>query len=284
MPKPRFIQINDLTFLVRSAGNPDDPLVMFLHGFPETSIMWSNLMEEAAAKGFYCLAPDMRGYTAGACPGSVKSYTIDKLQQDVIDIASAVKREKFHLVAHDWGAAIGWSVVNNNPKRIISYSALSVPHNSAFGKAYRIDKEQKKKSRYIGFFLLPFIPEWVLRSGDFSKFRKLWKRSSPEELEEYLTVFRRKGTIRGALNYYRANIGKGKGERIGKIKTPTLFIWGNRDLAISRAAAVENAPYMIGEYTFLEVDGGHWLIQSNYQEVREAILKHLLRHQDTGNQ
>ena len=232
-------------------------------------------MEEISGKGFYCLAPDMRGYSEGACPKGVKNYTIDKLRQDVIELANAEKKSKFHLIAHDWGAAVGWSLVYHNANRVISWSALSVPHNSAFGKAYRLDKEQKKKSRYIGFFLLPLIPEWVLRSGDFSRFRKLWKRSSPEELEDYLIAFRRKGTLRGALNYYRANIGKGKGEHLGKIETPTLFIWGNRDLAISRAAAEANMHYMKGAYTFLEVDGGHWLIQSNYSEVKEALLSHL---------
>ena len=171
------IQIADLSFQCRVAGSPKDELIIFLHGFPESAIMWSKVMEEIAALGFYCLAPDMRGYSAGACPKGVKEYTIDKLRQDIINIADAEKKEKFHLVAHDWGAAIGWSIVYHHAPRILSWSALSVPHNSSFGKAYRTDKEQKKKSRYIGFFLLPIIPELVLRSGDFSRFRRLWKRS-----------------------------------------------------------------------------------------------------------
>jgi len=131
-------------------------------------------------------------------------------------------------------------------------------------------------------FLLPWLPEYSLRKNDFEKFRKLWKHSGPEELEDYLRVFRNKSSLTAALNYYRANIGKGKNESIGKINTPTLFIWGNRDMAIGSFAAKGNHQYMTGEYRFLEINGGHWLIQSNYPEAEAAITEHLLKYRSTA--
>ena len=103
----------------------------------------------------------------------------------------------------------------------------------------------------------------------------LWKHSSKEEVENYLEIFQRKGALSASLNYYRANIGKGKGERIGEITIPTLFVWGNRDLAIGRTGPESTNKYVKGPYTFIEIDGGHWLIQSNYEEVKTAIVEHI---------
>lgn len=252
--------------------------MIFLHGFPETSIMWERLMEKLSSLGYYCIAPDMRGYSANACPKGVENYRVDELRDDVLNIANSLGVEKFHLVGHDWGAAIGWNIVYSAPERIWSWTALSVPHTRAFRKALKLDKEQKKKSRYIGWFLVPMIPELILRRGDLGKFRRLWRNSSPEELENYLSVFRRKESLTAALNYYRANIGKGKNTLIGPVEAPVLFIWGNRDLAIGAFAAKGNHEYMVGEYTYLEVDGGHWLMQTNYSEVEEAIVSHISKY------
>jgi pimeloyl-ACP methyl ester carboxylesterase len=272
------IKIGQLTFDCLIAGNKEHDLVIFLHGFPETAMMWSPLMEKVSSLGFYCLAPNMRGYSKDACPKGVKNYTVADISQDILDIAYAIGKDRFHLVGHDWGAIIGWNLTYNNPSTVISWSALSVPHTSAFLEAYKFNKEQQHKSRYIKWFILPIFPELWLRRKDFALFRRLWKHSSTEEVEYYLSVFRNKDSLTGALNYYRANIGRGKVERIGKISTPTLFIWGNRDLAISASAAENCVNFITGEYTFLPLDGGHWLIQSNYLPVSEAIETHLLKH------
>ncbi|MFY0605881.1 MAG: alpha/beta hydrolase [Cyclobacteriaceae bacterium] len=275
MTRPKKLKAGHFEFDYRISGEGNKEYVILLHGFPETSIMWVELMDHLASKGYCCIAPDMRGYSVGACPKGVKNYAMDKLTADILQIADALSIEKFHLIAHDWGAAIGWSLVDQNPERIISWTALSIPHSKAFAKAYKTDPIQKKKSKYIGLFLIPFLPEFQIRRNDFKGFRRLWKNSTPEEVEHYLSVFRRKSSLTAALNYYRANLRKGKVQPIGDIVTPTLFIWGNTDLAVGEVAARGCAKYMSGDYTFLEVDGGHWLIQTNYGKVRSAISEHL---------
>jgi len=272
------INIGKLTFDCRVAGDSINELVILLHGFPETSIMWVKLMNKLSLQGYYCIAPDMRGYSSKACPKGIANYTSGKLSQDIVNIADSLGRNKFHLIGHDWGAAIGWYVAHTYSNRIISWAGLSVPHPRAFGAAYKLNKEQRKKSRYIKWFLIPALPEILIRRNDFALFRLLWQRSSPEELENYLTVFKRRQCLTGALNYYRANIGKGKGENIGDIKTPTLFVWGNKDVAIGAFAAEGNHKYMKGDYTFLEVAGGHWLIQTNYSEIETAIIEHVSKY------
>lgn len=274
MPESRQITIRSLTFNYLESGHPEDPLVMLLHGFPESSFMWRRLMDDLAIIEFHCIAPDLRGYSPMACPKGREHYVLKKLGQDVMDIASTFGKP-FHLIAHDWGAAIGWHLAFHFKESILSYSALSVPHNSAFGKAYRLDKAQRKKSRYILGTLIPWLPEIYLRLTDFSIFRKLWADMDQEELDHNLKIFRLKKCLTASFNYYRANINRSKAGKIGKIKVPTLFIWGNTDLAITRTAAELNRNYMIGYYRFLEINSGHWLIQTKYEEVKEAIFHHM---------
>ena len=278
MIKQKKIGVGPFEFDCRISGDERNEPVFLLHGFPETSAMWTNLMESLSREGYFCIAPDLRGYSKDACPKGVNNYTVDKLSSDILNIADALGIAEFHLVAHDWVAAIGWYLVFNDPNRVISWTALSVPHTKAFAKAYRTDPVQKKKSRYIGFFLLPLIPEIRIRMNDFKGFRRLWKNSTEEEIEQYLTVFRRRPCLTGALNYYRANLKKGKRKPVGEIETPTLFIWGKKDLAIGEAAAKGTDQYMKGEYTFLELEGGHWLIQTNFEQVESAIIDHLSKH------
>ena len=73
------INVGNLQFRCRTVGERQEEAIIFLHGFPETSIMWSGLMQDFAAQGYYCIAPDMRGYSEGACPTGKKNYTVTQL-------------------------------------------------------------------------------------------------------------------------------------------------------------------------------------------------------------
>ena len=271
------IKINDFVFDCRISGNKDDQLVILLHGFPESSFMWIDLMQDISALGFYCIAPNMRGYSEGARPKGKQHYTIDKLCQDVLDIAKFVGKEKFHLIAHDWGAVIGWKTVYDNPKAILSWTALSIPHIKALSYAIANDAVQKKKSQYVKNFQVPFLPEMQIRKNDFELFRKLWKHSSEEEVEDYLFIFRNKKALTAALNYYRANYQFLRKLQIGNINVPTLFIWGEHDLAIGAYGVEYSHKYMKSYYKFVKLDAGHWLIQSRYEDIKTEIIEHLLK-------
>ena len=270
------IQINNLIFDCRIVGNPSDELIILLHGFPESSFMWIDLMKNIALLGFYCVAPNMRGYSEGAQPKRKKHYTIDKLSNDVMDVAKYFEKKKFHLIGHDWGAVIGWKVVYDNSESILSWSALSVPHIKAFSYAITTDDDQKKKSKYVKNFQIPFLPERNIRKNDFVIFKKLWKHSSKEEVEDYLSIFKNKKALTAALNYYRANYKILKSNSIENIKVPTLFIWGEHDMAIGAFGVEQGHQYMKDYYKFVKLDAGHWLIQTNYKAIKEEISQHLL--------
>lgn len=269
------ISIGELIFDCHVAGEETNEMVLFIHGFPESSIIWIRLLDSLAGQGFYCVAPNMRGYSKGACPKGIKNYQMDELCKDVIKLANALEKDRFHLVGHDWGAGIGWNVVYNHSDRIISWTALSTPHNRAYIDALRLDPVQKKKSRYVTFLRLPFIPELLIRRNDFKMFKRIWKNSSSEEVAYHLSIFRNKASLTGAINYYRANYRIINTLIIGDIITPTLYIWGQKDNALGETAAKATAEYIKGEFTFFELVGGHWLMQTNYSEVENAVTEHL---------
>jgi pimeloyl-ACP methyl ester carboxylesterase len=278
MPGTKEITLGSLRFDCRVAGDEKDELLILLHGFPETSVMWLPLMEDLAPKRFYCVAPNMRGYSKNACPKGKKQYAIEKLSQDVLDLAHSLGKTNFHLIAHDWGAVIGWYLAYRHSTNILSYTALSVPHLKGFFKALEIDADQQERSKYIKMLLIPFVAEYTIRKNDFKLFRKYWQHSSEEEMENYLATFSEKKVLTAALNYYRANFGKSRTEEIGDIEVPTLFIWGNKDMAIGSKGVSLGHQHIKGPYTFLELEAGHWLMQTVYGQIKPAILKHLAAH------
>jgi len=275
-------EVNGLTFKVRVEGNPTDEPVILLHGWPETSHMWIGLMEQLSAEGYYCIAPDQRGFSPQARPEKVKDYAIEFLAEDVIGIADAFGIKNFQLVGHDWGSAIGWAVVAFHPDRVKSWTAMSVPHLKAFSDAIRFDKKQKKMSQYMAFFQWRGIPEWFLLKKDRLNLRKTWKKSSPEELQEYLDVIGNKPALKSTLGYYRANyklLKKGqKMDNYLEVKTPTLMIWGKKDIAIGRTSVEGTAQYMKGDYQYVELDAGHWLMQEAFDACYNPIKEHLTKY------
>lgn len=283
MIKTKEIKIENLVFDCITAGAEQDPLIIFLHGWPESSYMWKRLISDVADMGFYCVAPDLRGFSKNACPKGKKYYALDLLVKDVLGIADSLDRIKFHLVGHDWGAAIGWKLVHDFKSRIISWTGISVPHLQAFGKAIVNDKEQRKMSQYIRNFQWPYLPERSLRKEDFKIVRKLWKYAESEEFAHNLSIFKDPKRLTASINYYRSNYKdlKAAAERpvLGDIHVPTLFIWGNKDLAIGRFAVDESHVFMKNDYEFIELDAGHWLIQTEYDQLKEAITRHINKNE-----
>ena len=270
------LQANGFTFRCRTCGmsNSGDPVIL-LHGFPETSHMWTKVLQSLAARGYRCLAPDLRGYSPGARPSEIAEYTIDKIASDVVVLADRVGFAKFHLVAHDWGAGCGWNVVQRDPDRIQSWTALSIPHMAAFEHAKNTDADQIRRSWYMGFFQLPFIPEQMFGLITLNP-SSFWKFSDPEEIADYLNVFGSYEGRNATINWYRAN--HKLPVRDGDVDLPTLLIWGNTDIAVGRAGMAATPQYMKGEYTFVELDAGHMLVQEQFERVDREIIAHLQRH------
>jgi pimeloyl-ACP methyl ester carboxylesterase len=275
------IEANGLTFRAREHGRGLP--VMLLHGFPETSRMWVPLMERLADEGFHCLAPDQRGYSPGARPADAAEYTYDHFAADVFGLMDAMGWERAHLIGHDWGAAAGWAAVDIQPERVLSWVPMAVPHIKAFGTAIRENEDQRQKSGYIQFFQQVGTAEAALSANDFQALRDLYKDThSPEEIEEYISVLSEEGALTAALNWYRGTLGiqpeRGEGREWGSVATPTLHIWGKRDVAIGRDATLACRQHMTGPYELLELDCGHWIVQEALDQIAGPIVAHLKKY------
>jgi len=277
----REIKANKMVFRCAAAGQNNlagEPL-MLLHGFPETSGMWANLMAQLADEGYRCFAPDQRGYSPGARPDSVEAYTYDELASDVVSLADAVGFQRFHLVGHDWGSIVGWAILQTYPDRIQSWTAMSVPHVDAFRSAIADDPDQQQRSQYLSLFMSVGQAEEVLAGNDFAGLRAAWSSIPDNQVKDYLTVFSQPGALTAALNWYRANarlVDPGdRGDKFGPVSHPTLLLWGDHDIAIGRASVERTAPYMRGPYRLIELKAGHWLAQEEPQRVHDEILEHL---------
>ncbi|MCC7362824.1 MAG: alpha/beta hydrolase [Dehalococcoidia bacterium] len=275
----REITVNGMTFRCREAGESGEPVIL-LHGFPETSHMWTQLLPELVAADYRCLAPDQRGYSPKARPEGKENYQTDLLAKDVIDLADAWGVDKFHLIAHDWGAGVGWRVVMTYPERVQSWTALSIPHPASYGRAFRDDPDQQEKSQYIFFFQEPGVAEAAFAANDWEMLRNIWAASDDEEKREYVAQFTEPGAMTAALNWYRGSFGMREdpgnmADAERKVATPTLTIWGNGDQAVGRATTLAQTDYMTGYNKFVELDAGHWLIQERFDDVKGEILAHL---------
>jgi pimeloyl-ACP methyl ester carboxylesterase len=169
-------------------------------------------------------------------------------------------------------------VVDLYPERLLSWTALSVPHVGAFGRAIREDADQAKRSQYITFFQEPGVAEAALSANDFAGLKNVWSASSEDEKAEYLSVFKEPGALTGALNWYRGSRGIDPNSEVvafGDVKVPTLFVWGNKDQAIGRVGVEAGHKFMKGPYNFVELDAGHWLMQEAGERVTAEIVGHL---------
>ena len=269
------VKTENFTFTCRVGGIGNDKETIFLlHGFPETSRMWNDLIKVLENEGYRIIAPNQRGYSKGARPSKVSDYTIDKLSQDVINIANEFNIDRFHLVGHDWGSAVGWYIVSKYSDRIITWSALSVPHLDAFVYSMRNDKTQKKKSGYIKFFNMPILPEIYFKIFSYRNLRKIWRKSSESEIISYLETFKQRRALKSALNWYRANFKNDKSV-IGDIFIPTLIIYGINDMAIDVISVDNSEKFLKGRYRIEKLNSGHWLIQESFKEVSKSIIEHI---------
>ncbi|MDQ2912036.1 MAG: alpha/beta fold hydrolase, partial [Chloroflexota bacterium] len=213
----------------------EGPLVVLLHGFPETSRAWRKQVP-ALAKRFRVVAPDLRGFGASDKPKGIAAYRSSVVADDIVALIHAFGVERAHVVGHDWGGGVAWAVATLHPEAVDRLVVLNCPHPKVMQKALRSNWTQIRKSWYIFFFQLPWLPEWRLgRDGGKTIKNSLRRSSKPgtftdADLDEYARAFSAPGAATAAINYYRAAARSRVPTQ--KIGAPTLLIWAEDDFAL----------------------------------------------------
>ena len=272
-----------LTFTADVAGPAGGPLVLLLHGFPESRNSWRAALPVLASAGYRCVAPDQRGYSPGARPdpADLSNYAFDKLVNDALEIATAAGHDdkRFHLVGHDWGGQVAWGVANAHPERLASLSVLSRPHPLSFRRALeKADGDQRHRSRHHTRFLEPATGPLLIEDNARRLREGLFGQDvSKAAIEEHVAVLGNRAAIEAALAWYRAN--KGLSGDFGPIKVPTLYIWGDADATVGPEAAKGTADFVTAAYAMEVLPGvGHFVMDQAAAQATELILSHIRKH------
>jgi pimeloyl-ACP methyl ester carboxylesterase len=156
------VAVNGVTLHLAEAGPSDGRLVILLHGFPEYWGAWLEYIEVLAAAGYHVIAHDQRGYNLSGKPAEVSAYDLDMLAADVIGLVDHFGHHRFSVIGDDWGGSVGWWIATRHAERLEQLAILNAPHPLIWREAVQSNTEQRRRSRYVQFFRLPWLPELLL--------------------------------------------------------------------------------------------------------------------------
>jgi pimeloyl-ACP methyl ester carboxylesterase len=279
--RTRRVTANGLEFEVATCG--DGPrFALCLHGFPECSYSWRHQMPLLAEKGYTVWAPDLRGYGGSDRPGRVREYRMRNLIDDVAGLIDAAGAKETLLVGHDWGGAIAWIFALAGIRPLERFIVMNLPHPRLFRRGLRTWK-QLRRSWYIFFFQLPWLPERVLGANGARRVSGMIRGSAAikdrfpgEVLEVYRKNAAQPGALPAMLAYYRAYIRYGVDKDLAraasrKLETPTLMIWGEEDTALGRELTI-GTEELVSDLTLRYLPGvSHWVQQEAPEIVNTMI-------------
>lgn len=266
---PQVIEANGLRFGYHSLG--DGPLVLLMHGFPDTAKAWDQVLAPVASAGFRAVAPYMRGYAPTTAP--VDDTTTDDLGADVIGLIDAFEAESAVVVGHDWGAAAGYAAAALSPERVTKLITVALPHPSGFKP--RIT--DLWPARHFLTFRRKSAPEKFI-AKDFKGLRDIYRRWSPQwdvgeaELADIKRCLSNPESLNAIFGYYRALQRRPSDLMRRKISVPTTAIAGRSDGAVPLRAFGEAASRFTGDYEVLELPGGHFAHREQPDQFVEMLL------------
>ena len=286
---------------VVDVGPRDAPVLIFLHGFPESHRTWRNQLPHFANR-FRCIAPDQRGYCGSSKPQDVAAYAPDQLIADIFALADARGVETFTVVGHDWGGAISWGVaLAGQPGglhpgwagRVTRAVIANAPHPGIFGRLLQVDPAQRAASQYIRLFRDPATDALVREQGLAGVLAKAFDGrlagtvAPPEEIARTLADWEDNDAAFGMLNWYRASaievppmdapFAEPPAMPFPKLEIPTLVIWALDDVAlpVSNLGSMEN---LVPNATIVKVpDCGHFVTWEAPGAVNAAMDEFLAR-------
>lgn len=283
----RFVKVNGVHLHTIIAGPASGEPVILLHGFPEFWYGWRHQIPYLVEHGYRVIVPDQRGYNLSDKPTGIDNYRISKLATDVAQLAASFGYKQVNLVGHDWGAAVAWWVATIYPKVLKKLVILNVPYPSVMAdQMKKFNMGQILKSWYIAFFQIPRLPEAILARNNAQSLVDSVLRSaqantfSTDEMAEYRKAWLEPQALASMINWYRATGHPGPApagsvrtpREKGFIKTPTLMLWGEKDVALSKMMAQPSIDLCENGRLVFFPNATHWL----QHDEAEAVNQHLV--------
>jgi pimeloyl-ACP methyl ester carboxylesterase len=270
------VRRDGLVFDVVDEGPLDGEPVVLLHGWPERATSWREVTPVLNAAGFRTLVPDRRGFSPGARPKRRRDYTLPKLVDDVVALIDEIGGP-VHLVGHDWGAVVAWTVAGHHPDRVRTLTAVSVAHPAAFVKAM-VRSDQARKSWYMGLFQLPVLPELVVtRRAAWFDLQLLKGGMSKDDVARFRREIVEDGALGTSIGCYRAVPLTDPGVTRFRVAAPTTMVWSDRDVALGRWGAEHSADWCDGDFELVVLEGlSHWIPTEAPEVLAETILERIV--------
>ena len=278
-----------ITLRCRSSGHPDQPLLVFLHGFPEGAFIWDGLLEPLGAD-YYCVAPDLRGYGHSSQPTAVDDYRPRALVQDLVALIEQLTpgRPAACVIAHDWGGALAWNLANQHARLMQRLLIINAPHPGSFVRELQRNPAQQAASQYMHYLRRPDAAELLLANHGaklFDFFRDAqgqWPAwLTPALRTQYLAHWQL--GLHGPCAYYAASpLVPPRGDDAGahqlalpesmlRIEVPTHILWGEKDVAL-RPELLDGLDDWIAHLHIQRIShGSHWLVHEMPQLVIDTV-------------
>lgn len=275
-----------------ACGQPGQPLVVFLHGFPECWFAWERQLR-AFGVDHYAIAPDLRGINLSDKPAALRDYRAQRAARDVVALAASLGYGAFALVGHDWGAAIAYALGIAHPQCVRRLAILNGVHPAVFARELAASPAQAAASAYMNLFRRPDAADTLRRDG-FAHLLGMFadeNGSMPAWLDEptsarYRQAWSQPGALDGGLNYYRASTlhpADGADTTAApaldvaalRVDAPTLMLWGDRDryLLPGCAQGVERHVPRLRVQHFSHCS--HWIAHEEPDAVAQLLREHI---------
>jgi pimeloyl-ACP methyl ester carboxylesterase len=256
---------------VAITGPDDAPAVLFMHGWPDSHLLWRHQVAAVSAAGYRAIAPDLRGFGESDKPGAVEDYKLAHTVADMVAVLDACGVDAARVVAHDWGAVAAWGLAAFVPERVERLAALSVGHPRAFAEA---GFEQRMRSLYMLLFDIPVVAEkW------FGRFGAQMLAGHPDR-DDVIADLAREGALTASFNWYRANAHPrtliDPPPKVPAVRCPVLGVWSSHDPALTEEQMTKSEAYVDATWRYERIEGaGHWMQLDAPDEVNALLLDFL---------
>ncbi|HEX2056959.1 MAG TPA: 4-alpha-glucanotransferase [Actinomycetota bacterium] len=276
-----YARLSEVKLHYAEAGPSSGPVVVMLHGYPEFWYSWRHQIPFLAQRGFRVVAPDMRGYNLSDKPSGVGAYRIQNLVRDVAELVEELGG-RASVVGHDWGGVVAWYFAMSHPVMLDRLAILNAPHPQRYVRS--MGPGQMRRSWYIGFFQLPWLPERFVSQDDFAVLRKLFRHDpsrrgafTEEDVELYVEAARRSDALTYPINYYRALFRPNPlpALRWRVVERPVQVIWGDKDRFLEASLAEPDRTWVPDVTIHRFPDASHWVQHDDPAEVNRLLAEFL---------
>jgi pimeloyl-ACP methyl ester carboxylesterase len=270
----RFVTANGLRFGYLESGA--GPLVLLVHGFPDTAYSWDATRAALAANGFRAIAVFTRGYAPTEVP-AVEAYDSDTLGRDLVALVDALGAAPAVIVGHDWGASAAYSAAALAPDALRMLVTVAIPHPASVWPTPSLLYAVRHFFALNRRSALRWVPD-----NDFAYVDELMRRWSPrwnpgpEESAAVKAIFRDPRSLDAALGYYRALRPWLPSSQKAKIRVPTVCFAGDSDIMPASAYEAARSRFL-GPYEVVPMPGGHFMHREHPDVFNRELLRVLER-------